>query len=104
LDSAEFEARLTRCFAAKSYADLDELMADFPIESRMPRRFALSAAWPLPLPLLLLPLVAVAIVAGILTHGHFFWLAFPLFFFVFRPLIWGRRGYRRRVYGGCWGP
>jgi len=28
----------------------------------------------------------------------------PLFFFFFRPLIWGRRVNRRRAYGGNWGP
>ena len=98
LDSVEFDERLARCLAAKSYADLDELLADLPIDSRTARRSSRFSAWPLAL----LPMVVIA--AGVLSHGHLFWLAFPLFFFfVLRPLVWGRRGYRRRAYGGGWG-
>ena len=106
LDSVEFDERLSRCLAAKSYADLDELIVDLPTENRAPRRSARVSAWPFPL----LPVVAVVIAAVVLSHGHLFWLAFPLFFlFVLRPLLWGRRAgswsyagrqYRRRAYGG----
>lgn len=92
LDNLEFDDRLSRSLAARSYAELDELLADLPIENRTPRLSARFSAWPFPL----LPIVAVAIVALALSHGHLFWLAFPLFFFVLRPLIWGRR----RAYGG----
>jgi len=53
----------------------------------------------------LLPIVTVAIAAIVLSHGHLFWLAFPIFFFfVLRRRIWGRRVYRRRAYGGGWCP
>ena len=106
LDSVEFDERLSRCLAAKSYAELDELIVDLPTENRAPRRSARVSAWPFPL----LPIVAVVIAAVVLSHGRLFWLAFPIFFlFVLRPLVWGRRarfwGYdsrqdRRRVYGG----
>lgn len=97
LDNVEFDDRLSRSLAAKSYAELDELLADLPIENRTPRPSARFSAWPFPL----LPIVAVAIAAIALSHGHLFWLAFPLFFFfVLRPLIWRRRVYRRRAYGG----
>jgi hypothetical protein len=106
LDSVEFDERLSRCLAAKSYADLDELIVDLPTENRAPRRSARVSAWPFPL----LPVVAVVIAAVVLSHGHLFWLAFPLFLvFVVRPLLWGRRAgfwsyggreYRRRAYGG----
>jgi hypothetical protein len=32
LDSREFQERLERCLEAKTYAELDELVADFPGE------------------------------------------------------------------------
>ena len=109
LDSVEFDDRLSRCLAAKSYRELDELIVDLPTQSRVPRRSARISAWPLPL----LPIVALVIAAVVFSHGHLLWLAFPLFFlFVLRPFVWGRRAgswsyggrrYRRRAYdgGGC---
>jgi hypothetical protein len=87
LDTDEFQARLERCLAAKTYAELDALIADFPREEAgrvgagQPWRWR---RWPLALPFLPLALIA-AIVVG----GHFAWLAVPLFFlFVLRPLLW----------------
>ncbi len=101
LDSVEFDDRLSRCLAARSYAELDELLTDLPLENRTPRLSARVSPWPFPL----LPIVAVAVAAIVFSHGHLFWLAFPLFFFfVVRPLIWGRRAYRRRAYGGSCSP
>lgn len=106
LDNVEFDERLSRCLAAKSYAELDELIVDLPTHNRAPRRSARVSAWPFPL----LPIVAVVTAAIVLSHGHLFWLAFPLFFlFVLRPLLWGRgagpgsyagRRYERRAQGG----
>jgi hypothetical protein len=106
LDSVELDERLSHCLAAKSYAELDELIVDLPIENRTLHRSARLS----PGPFLLLPIIAVVIAAVVLSHGHLFWLVFPLFFlFVLRPIIWGRRArlwsypgrqYRRRAYGG----
>jgi uncharacterized protein DUF1707 len=94
LDSDEFQARLERCMAAKTYAELDELIADFPgtaEKRRRPRQIGSLPPWPLPL--LLLPL---ALVAAFAFGGHFVWLAIPLFFFfVVRPLLW-------RPWGGAY--
>lgn len=92
LDSDEFQARLERCLAAKTYAELDELIADFPREAAERRRAGEGPRWrPWPLPFLLLP---VALIAAIVVGGHFAWLAVPLFFFfVVRPLVW-------RAWGG----
>jgi hypothetical protein len=95
LDSDEFQARLDRCLAAKTHADLDALIADFPRER--PERRPFGQPWrrrPFAFPFLLLPLaLIVAIVAG----AHVAWLAIPLlFFFVLRPLIW-------RGWGGGYG-
>ena len=90
LDSDEFEQRLERCLGAKTYADLDTLLTDFPgLEPAVsrPRRFTMWRLWPVPL----LPLAVVA--AIVLSGGHALFLAIPLlFFFVLRPLLWGRRG------------
>ena len=90
LDADEFQARLERCLAAKTYAQLDELVADLPRGGAESRR-----SWRLwPLPLLLLPL---ALIAAIAVGGHVAWLAVPLiFFFVVRPFAWGC-GPRRNI-------
>jgi hypothetical protein len=93
VDSVEFDERLSHCLAAKTYAELDGLIVDLPSQGSAPRRSGRILAWPFPL----LPVVAVVIAAMVLSHGHLFWLAFPLFFlFVLRPLLW-RRG------PGSWG-
>ena len=53
LDSGEFEQRLERCLAAKTYADLDALLTDFPGLDAPPRRRRAPAMWRLwPVPLL----------------------------------------------------
>jgi hypothetical protein len=90
LTSDEFQQRLDRCLAAKTYAELDALVEDFPADEGRSRQ-GREWAWR-PRPLVLLPLVVIAIVA---SGGHLFWLAFPLiFFFVLRPLLWRSRGSR----------
>ena len=93
LDDTEFDERLERCLSAKTYRELDDLLADLPIEE-----VASRGAWwslrPTPL-LLLLPLVAVAIVA---SHGRAAWLVVPLFFwFGVCRFFW--RGFGRRSWG-----
>jgi hypothetical protein len=106
LDNDEFDERLGRCLAARTYAQLDELIADFPVaeaERRLTRQVARRRP---PWPLVLLPLIALAIV---FSHGRAAWLVVPFFFwFVVRPFAWGYgwrapawrgagwRGYRRR--------
>ena len=88
LDSEEFQDRLERCMAAKTYADLDGLIADFPREAGERRRSGRerSPRRP-PFVLLLFPLALIAAVAAV--GGHVAWLALPLlFFFVVRPLAW----------------
>jgi hypothetical protein len=95
LDNNEFDERLERCLSAKTYRELDGLLADLPIEELDLR----SARWSLPpWPLLLfLPLIGVAIVA---SHGRAAWLLVPLFFwlgigrFFWRGVAWRRWDYR----------
>jgi hypothetical protein len=100
LDNTEFDERLERCLSAKTYRELDDLLADLPIEEFDSR----AARWSLrPWPLLLVvPLIGVAIVA---SHGHAAWLLVPLFFwFGVCRFVWGGVGRRpwgystRRIY------
>jgi Domain of unknown function (DUF1707) len=87
LDNDEFQVRVERCLTAKTYADLDGLIADFPREGSDALPAARHPGWrPWPAPFMFLPLVVVAAVA---FGSHVAWLAVPLvFFFVVRPLVW----------------
>ena len=113
IDTDEFAERYGHCIEAKTYAQLDELVADLPPEaepalgvaagaggpgwgpawagkhawSRGPRRSTWGArrVWRGPL---LAWLVLVLVISILLGHP-FFWLAIPLFFLlVVRPLVW----------------
>ena len=90
LDADEFQERLERSLTAKTYAELDELVADFPGPEAERDRVGREWAWR-PWPFAFVPLAVIAAIA--LSGGHFFLLALPLFFFfVLRPLLWR-----------CWG-
>jgi len=95
LDSDELQERIDRCYSAKTYADLDAVVADLPREQPQPTRRA-GGPWLWPR-FAFVPLLLIAIVA--LSHGHLLWLAIPLAFFLFvRPRLWraGRAGCGRR--------
>ena len=97
LDADEFQERLERCLTAKTYAELDELVADFPGPEAERARVGRASGWR-PWPFAFLPLALIAAIA--VSGGHFLWLAFPLFFFfVLRPLLWRSwgGGYRRGI-------
>ena len=94
LDTDELQTRLERSLAAKTYAELDELIADFPREAAERRRAEQPRWRPWPLAFLFVP---IALTAAIVLGGHLAWLAVPLlFFFVVRPLVWRAWG------GGYW--
>jgi len=94
LDSDELQERIDRCYSAKTYADLDAVVADLPREQPQPSRARSRWPWPWPWPrFAFVPLLLIAIVA--LSHGHLLWLAIPLaFFFFVRPMRWRARGRR----------
>jgi hypothetical protein len=95
LDNDEFDERVARCLAAKTYAELDDLIGDFPADEREARRVMGRWEWrPWSLPLVFLPLLVAAIVV---SHGRAAWLLVPFFiWFVVRPFFWRGFGWR------CW--
>lgn len=98
LDTDELQERIERCYTAKSYADLDAIVADLPHEEPASSRIRSLSPWPR---FAFVPLALIAIVA--VSHGHLFWLAIPLvlFFFV-RPMTWRASGRRYGWgHGGC---
>jgi hypothetical protein len=96
IDAVEFQERLERSLVARTYADLDALVADLPgAEPRRDHRARRRTVWPWPLGLV--PLLLIAMIA---TRGHVLWLAFPFFaLFVLRPLVWRSWGRGYRGYG-----
>jgi hypothetical protein len=89
LDGDEFQERLERALAAKTYGELDALVADLPVPEPAPPRPPLTA-WLVPV---LVAVLIVAVVVG--SRGRAFWLMFPAFFFL-RARIWRARGGPRR--------
>jgi len=88
LDNDELQERIDRCYSAKTYADLDAVVADLPHEQPQPSRGRGPWLWPR---FAFAPLLLIALVA--LSHGHLFWLAIPLAFFLFvRPMLWRADG------------
>jgi hypothetical protein len=104
LDFAELNDRLERCLSAKTYRELDQLVADFPAPVAERRRSDWvwpRPRWPMAAVLPAVFALAALIAANVLSDGRFVWLAFPVFFLVVRPLLWRswRGGYGR----GPWG-
>jgi hypothetical protein len=122
LDTDEFAERYGRSLQAKTYAELDELIADLPADTGPAAATAGAAAggspggartgtgnwrggarragW-LPRPVPVFIWLAVVVAIAVASGGRLLWVAFPLFFFVVRPLMW-RSGWWGR--SGGWGP
>jgi hypothetical protein len=94
IDDDELQDRIERCYTAKTYADLDAVIADLPHEEPAVTSGRGLRLWPR---FAFVPLLLIAIIA--LSHGHLFWLVIPFVFFFVRPMLW-RAGGR---WGG-WGP
>src|SRR3954470_12240759 len=88
IDNEEFDERVTRCLAAKTYDELDELIRDLPGEPDPRRRAARPARWPRGFPYAFLPLVLAAIV---FSHGRAAWLLVPFIWFIVRQFSWRER-------------
>jgi Domain of unknown function (DUF1707) len=94
LTQDEFQERLDRCLRAKTYGELDALVADLPHdEPASPPRRSFR-----PAPVMLVPVALIALIA--VSGGRIGFLVVPVFFFFFvRPLVWHSRGRR-----AAWGP
>jgi hypothetical protein len=94
LDAEEFHERLDRCLTARTYADLDALIADLPGEQTERRWNASPPRWrPWPF---VFPLLPIVLILAIASGGHLAWLFVPLLvFFVLRRVLW-------RSWGGGW--
>ncbi len=116
LDSDEYAERYGRCIEAKTYAQLDELLIDLPLESEpafRPRPAAVAGSgWQDyrsgygGRPRWRVPVIAWLVLVGALialSGGPVLLLAVPLvFFLVIRPLMW-RSGWRSGGRGPGWG-
>jgi uncharacterized protein DUF1707 len=92
LDTAELEERVERCYAAKTRAELEPLVADLPSpRRRRSQQRRVSGQFGFPPILLVVLLLAVFAFAG---PGHVPFPLFPILFFVM--LRFGRRSYRHR--------
>ncbi|MBV9417996.1 MAG: DUF1707 domain-containing protein [Solirubrobacterales bacterium] len=90
LDTDELQERIERCYSARTYAELDEVLVDLPRPQRRTTSRGPAFPWPRPA---LFPLMPLLIVVLVVSHGHLVWLAVPLlFWFVVRPLRWRAGG------------
>ena len=84
LDTDELQERLERCYAAKTYAELDSLLADLPRQRSSPISTATGRSSRRPRIALLLPLLVLLVALIAVSHGHALWLALPFAFFFLR--------------------
>jgi hypothetical protein len=99
LDLTEFQERLERCYAARTYGDLDQLVRDLPREPEPEeRRSTVLWRWRLAR---LLPIVLVLAIVGAAAGHHAFWLWIVVVFVLWRMTWWRRR---RWYAGGRRGP
>jgi hypothetical protein len=123
LDSDEFAERYGRCLVARTYAELDDLIADLPFDAepvssgsaRAGRGFAGARtggetwsgrsrrAGRLRLPVPVLIWAAVVVAAAAVSGGRLLWVGIPLFFFVVRPLLWRTAWWGPRRRWSCHG-
>lgn len=84
IDTDELQERIDRCYAAKTYADLDALVDDLPAEEQSTPERTVRRGIPR---VALLPVLPLLIAALAFSHGRVLWLAVPLaFFFLSGPL------------------
>ena len=83
LDTDELQERLERCYAAKTYAELDTLLADLPRQRSSPIAKARGRSSFGPR-IALLPLLVLLVALIAISHGHALWLALPFAFFLLR--------------------
>jgi hypothetical protein len=97
LNTDEFQERLERCYEAKTFGELGELVRDLPRQTEAERSGARGRLHPSRWPVAaLVPIVIVLLLAAALTGGHdhhgpwLGWLWIPVVFFIWR-MSWSRR-------------
>ena len=92
LDLAEFQQRLERCYEARTFGELAELVRDLPRADEQDERrpFGWFRLWRSRLPLLA-PILIALIVISAATEHHVLWLWIPLVFLLWRMSWWRRR-------------
>jgi hypothetical protein len=91
LDTTELQQRVERCYEAKTFGELEDLVTDLPREDEHDGRRSGRRLRPWPLPLMpLLPILIVLIVISAASGHHVFWLWIPLAFFFWRTFWWRR--------------
>ena len=100
LDLTEFQQRLERCYEAKTFGELAELVTDLPRQDEHEERRSVGwlHPWRWRLASLAPVLIALIIISAVVGH-HVFWLWIPLLFVFWRVSWWRRRawwaGHRR---------
>ena len=90
LDLAEFQQRLERCYEAKTFGQLDELVRDLPRQEEPDERRSFEPLRPWGVARLAAMLVALIVVLAAIGH-HIFLLWIPLLFLLWRVSSWRRR-------------
>jgi len=93
LDMAEFQQRLDRCYEAKTFGELRELVEDLPRDEPSQRRSLGWLGWWRWRVLPLAPILIVLLVISAATRHHhgFFWVWIPIAFLFWRMSWWRRR-------------
>lgn len=102
LDINEFQQRLERCYEAKTFGELRELVKDLPRHDEQSKRRTSASLrpWPWHLGWVASILIALIVVSAVTGH-HVFWLWILLVFLLWRMSSWRRR---RRWSGARHGP
>jgi len=92
LDMDEFQQRLDRCYEAKTFGELGELVRDLPRQDVQDdrRSFGWFGPWRAG-PVLFAPILIALILVSAATGHHVFWLWIPLVFLLWRMSWWRRR-------------
>jgi hypothetical protein len=88
LDTVEFAERIERCYDAKTFGELRQLVRDLPHQNHQNRRRSSFRPWRV---MPFAPFLVALIVVSMATEHHVFWFWIPLAFFCWRMSWWRRR-------------